>query len=538
MAWLENRYRIKRKKMLTPKISIIIPAFNVERYVGACLKSARQQTLSEIEIICVDDGSTDGTSQVLRKHARADDRIRILENDVNHGEGVARNGGIEAARGEYLFYLDADDAIPEYALAVLYAEASNNGSEMVKGCVAMMQEDGKVTKTSGLCVNMPIRNTNIYESDLLRRIPGSHCSYLYKRCFLDKQGIRYPADLVMGGDLVMLAQCLVCASRVTLIPDVVYHYRQSTGSMTRRQVSAKIAIDSIRAKKRVIDLLRAEGLEEAAEWIIRNWWRYDITQFWLRGTEALDSSQYKMIFAEFREAVRPVNTPWNPTIPAAFIYLISLILTNRNEDAIEFLSTEMQTDQWHDNKRLKQMLKFVVQRAPDDESAVLKLAGVYAREGELKRAQELLGQIVGLHPTHILARLEYAKVLRRRGQRTKAEASLDRALADWLAGERENAKLLQKVLSEKERLIRDRFSIKSADAKAEEEILTHESRAAKKEMMRLQIEVTQWKERCGALEKVVSERDEELTLVNNQLAEILSSFPWRLATALRRARGR
>ena len=119
--------------MRPPKVSIIIPVYNSESSLRTCLDSAVQQSLDDIEVICVDDCSTDRSSDVLSSIADTDRRIRIIKHSSNQGEGTARNTGIDNAEGEYIFHLDADDTIPLDAMEKLYKEAHEHDSDMVKG---------------------------------------------------------------------------------------------------------------------------------------------------------------------------------------------------------------------------------------------------------------------------------------------------------------------------------------------------------------------------------------------------------------------
>lgn len=113
------------------KVSVIIPIYNVEQYLEACLKSVVEQTLREIEIICIDDCSTDGSMEVARKFAVADQRIILLEHDVNKGLSAARNTGLSAAKGEYIYFLDSDDYIRREALERLYDIAYKDKLDLV-----------------------------------------------------------------------------------------------------------------------------------------------------------------------------------------------------------------------------------------------------------------------------------------------------------------------------------------------------------------------------------------------------------------------
>ena len=94
------------------KVSIVIPVYNAERYLGRCLDSVLAQTLRDIEVICIDDGSTDSSPTILEKHRSADGRIRIIHQE-NSGQGAARNRGIDAATGDFICFVDADDALAD-----------------------------------------------------------------------------------------------------------------------------------------------------------------------------------------------------------------------------------------------------------------------------------------------------------------------------------------------------------------------------------------------------------------------------------------
>ena len=106
-----------------PKVSIIIPVYNTEKYLRECLDSVVNQTLKDIEIICVDDGSTDGSLTILREYAEEDHRFKVLIQD-NSGSGPARTLGIREAHGDFLAFMDADDYYPENdTLQKLYSKA-------------------------------------------------------------------------------------------------------------------------------------------------------------------------------------------------------------------------------------------------------------------------------------------------------------------------------------------------------------------------------------------------------------------------------
>ena len=106
-----------------PKVSVIIPVYNAEKYLRECLDSVVNQTLREIEIICVDDGSTDASLEILEEYAAKDNRVKVLRQQ-NQYAGVARNNGMAAASGEYYMFLDADDFFEPELLEELYTKAA------------------------------------------------------------------------------------------------------------------------------------------------------------------------------------------------------------------------------------------------------------------------------------------------------------------------------------------------------------------------------------------------------------------------------
>ena len=108
-----------------PKISVIIPVYNVEKYLSECLDSIINQTFKDIEIICIDDGSTDNSHLILEEYVKKDSRIKIVE-QKNQGAGASRNKGIECATGEYLHFMDSDDALYQDAYSKIFEILENN----------------------------------------------------------------------------------------------------------------------------------------------------------------------------------------------------------------------------------------------------------------------------------------------------------------------------------------------------------------------------------------------------------------------------
>ena len=113
-----------------PKISIIVPVYNVEEYIGTCLKSLVEQTLEDIEIICINDGSTDNSIRIIQYFMQNDFRIKLI-NTSNNGQGIARNIGIQNAKGEYIAFVDPDDWVDNDMYLKMYNQAQLLNSDIV-----------------------------------------------------------------------------------------------------------------------------------------------------------------------------------------------------------------------------------------------------------------------------------------------------------------------------------------------------------------------------------------------------------------------
>ena len=124
-----------------PKVSVIIPVYNVEKYLGECLDSVLRQTLRDIEIICVNDGSTDGSADILAEYAQKDSRIKIVT-QPNGGLSAARNAGMDAATSKYIYFLDSDDWIVDDAMEKCFAICERDGlDQLVFGCETHVSAD-------------------------------------------------------------------------------------------------------------------------------------------------------------------------------------------------------------------------------------------------------------------------------------------------------------------------------------------------------------------------------------------------------------
>ena len=241
-------------------LSIIIPVYNTEKYLSQCLESVCCQTYKNLEIILVNDGSTDGSGHICEEWSRRDGRIRVIHKD-NAGVSSARNDGLEAAMGDFIGFVDSDDWIEpemyEKLLAVLddadmaccgYADypLDTLGFSVAKG-----------VKPSASC--NPLKAAlNIYERD---GYFTAIWNKLYRKgsLYKDRELIRMDENLSWGEDEVWLAQVLQNISKVNFLPEALYHWRPTEVSATRNSVVTDRQMTLLKAKQRSMEILPQEA---------------------------------------------------------------------------------------------------------------------------------------------------------------------------------------------------------------------------------------------------------------------------------------
>lgn len=219
-----------------PTVSIIIPVYNVEKYLQECLDSIIKQNLKEIEIICIDDGSTDSSPVILKEYAAQDPRIKILKQQ-NRGQGAARNLGIKKARGKYIGFVDSDDWVSKNYFEKLFTAAQKNNADVTSttGVFLSCGTKADVRKSVGIELG-----TNLL-SDLDRYATilttGITVNKLYRRDFLTDNNILFPEKRVFGEDNFVVFFSVMLANKIACVHDANYYYRQRENSTVTQQIS-------------------------------------------------------------------------------------------------------------------------------------------------------------------------------------------------------------------------------------------------------------------------------------------------------------
>lgn len=215
------------------KVSVILPVYNVSPYLQQALDTIRCQTLRDIEIICVDDGSTDNCYDILAKNAQEDARIRILRQKNMH-LGIARNNGLALARGKYVIFLDSDDFFCLDMLEKTYAQISKTDADI---CLFWnYQFDHKTGDTVECRANL---NTDSIPKEVFcyKDIPEeifditTPCVWtkIFSRSFLENSGLRFP-DVINHEDCYYFIISQVKANRITFVDEPLVYYRRNTGT--------------------------------------------------------------------------------------------------------------------------------------------------------------------------------------------------------------------------------------------------------------------------------------------------------------------
>lgn len=243
------------------KVSVIIPVYNAAAHLEECLKSVCTQTLRDLEIICVNDGSTDTSAAILEAAAKADSRIHVLT-QANAGAAAARNKALEHIQGEFVAFMDADDLYPSQdTLALLYSAATTAEVPMSGGGIDLLLPDGSirgVETPDEAWREVPERAGVVDFTDV--PYDQGFTRYLYSATLFEEGDVRFP-ELTQYEDPPFLVAAMVKARRYAAVDRVVYRYRLSERVNGRRvRLSDAKIRDFIRGLTSVLEMSARGGL--------------------------------------------------------------------------------------------------------------------------------------------------------------------------------------------------------------------------------------------------------------------------------------
>ena len=275
------------------KVSVIVPVYNVEKYLRKCLESLVNQTLKEIEIICINDGSEDSSLDILNEYASKDSRLKIVTQE-NSGLSIARNNGIKLAKGEYIGFVDSDDWVDINFFENLYNGAIKNNADIAVASIRKVLED-KIEEYV-IKYNVEKTETRVDKKYKLAQIPKFNYVWnkIYKTSAFKKLGIffkehTYFEDIYFSPRVVYYLPCM------TSVKNTAYYYRYNNSSITQN-INAKKINDAIEGKKFAQEFVQKNKIVKG---VGGHWYHRNIFEFYLFNLKILKVLQYG-IYTQYR----------------------------------------------------------------------------------------------------------------------------------------------------------------------------------------------------------------------------------------------
>ena len=214
------------------KVSVIIPIYNVEKYLPKCLDSVINQTYKNLEIICVNDCSPDNCDKILQEYAARDKRIKIVNVKRNSGRSAVRNTGLKTATGEYIYFVDADDWIDSnYIEQMLYAAIKNNVSVVFNNNIVEHKVNMQPEQFTSNELRDLICNKFLDAQSCIFYLLTAMCSYIWEKSFLDKINANFPEGYNFE-DIYFQATTFPFLDKIYAIHGDAYHYVRQPQSLT------------------------------------------------------------------------------------------------------------------------------------------------------------------------------------------------------------------------------------------------------------------------------------------------------------------
>lgn len=280
-----------------PKVSVIVPVYKVEHYLRECLDSILAQTLTDIQIILVDDGSPDNCGAICDEYAAMDNRITVIHKE-NGGLSDARNAGLDIATGDYIGFVDSDDWIYPKMYEVLYRYAEEDGSGIVtfagfQECVPEIPEQTEPREIVSAMDALSRFSQYYYE-----RIWTTVQTKLYRRSIFDT--LRFTKGIIYE-DQDILPQSVLLAGQVSILPYSMYYYRLSQGSIMRSAFSAKryVKLDVL---QRYAVFFHTQGLEQQRDYYAVAYLHQAVKYFRLTAAECPElMEQFRAYLDKYKE---------------------------------------------------------------------------------------------------------------------------------------------------------------------------------------------------------------------------------------------
>lgn len=321
-----------------PEISIIIPFYNADNQLRQCLNSVVNQTLTNLEIICIDDNSRDKSLKIAEEFAKTDNRIKIIKNEETKGQSYSRNRGLEAATGRYIGFADADDFVDENMFKTMLSKAVKTEADIVMCKALLYDEKTQTTKTDdyyGLkCFEKFSKKIFNHEDtkNFITEINVAVWNKLYRRDFLIKEKIKFSEGNIFE-DLPFFFETYTKAKNVVIVDEHLYYYRINTPNSTMTQTGKKL-LDRVEMVTIANEVLKKLPYYEEIKTKVLDWIIHDIFYRFL----AIDSKYQREYFFKMQKLFRSLDISRieESLIKTPYFGYFSEIRKNNYEDVIKF----------------------------------------------------------------------------------------------------------------------------------------------------------------------------------------------------------
>ena len=272
------------------KVSVILPVYNVEQYLRECLDSIVNQTLKDIEIICINDGSTDSSLAVLNEYAQKDNRFIVLSQE-NQGQGIARNKGVELAKGKYIQFVDPDDWIELNMLEILYNYAEEHSSQVIKfNYIDYNEYSGKYKQQNFIkrinkAYNYDLNKTPYYtyktfKNDCFTNLDLHVWAHFYQTEFVKSNRIHFAPNR-HGEDHLFINGATLLAEKIDYLNEYLYTYRIRNNSSACKKTDDNFCV--------------FENIELLKEFLIENNLFNELEDEWINYAKKVVSWHYSQV---------------------------------------------------------------------------------------------------------------------------------------------------------------------------------------------------------------------------------------------------
>ena len=258
------------------KVSVIVPVYNVQDYLAYALQSLAAQTLKDVEFICVNDGSTDNSLEILEEFAKVDNRF-VIVNKANGGLSSARNAGLEVANGQCVMFLDSDDYLSKIACERVWLEFEEGPTDIVVfGSVPIPQTPAPI---DWYVWNLTVETCRYrkFDPDILFGVPSSKpfvWRQAFSKEFLNRTSLVFDEDVKFGEDIIFQFKAFPFAHNVSYISDKLYYYRwKRNGSLMSNAVKNydRLVSEHLNITKKILTFFEEQSLFKVYDWRIFEW---------------------------------------------------------------------------------------------------------------------------------------------------------------------------------------------------------------------------------------------------------------------------